>query len=413
MRYLQLSAFGLVLMLFWGCAEPIPSDLTRDVSLKAPNEPRVLIDMNTVAFEWDRLDDPIVEGYILYRGQPEENLSRIGGVPNRFASHYTDTDSLTPETVYIYRLSYYTIDGRESPPSPNVRAQTLPTPSPVSFIRSVPGLPRMGKLVFRPHPSERISHYTIQRRDQRDRQWREVGRLQGRLHAEFIDYDLADDMEYEYRIIAHTHDGLSTAPSDIVITATRPLPPAPQGLSATRDLPRSIQLNWQRLDGDEPGHYRLYASNHPGRGFNKIAELEAVSGATETLERDGQKRYYKITFVDRDGLESPLPQQAIEGQSLPKPQPPRLTGLTHEDGGVSIRWESRDARNERFEVVRHRVSGPLLRDETRFKSDASPLLDRSVEPGVTYQYEVLGIDTHGIRSEPSGVMRTTIEDSGV
>ena len=401
-------------MLFWGCAQPqIPSDLTRDDELGTLGEVLTLADMNAVAFEWQRLDDPIVAGYLLYRGGPEGNLTRIGGVPNRFATHYTDDDGLIPGLPYIYRLSYYTTDGRESRPTPNVSVRTLPAPPPVSFVQSVPGLPRMGKLVFRPHPSERISHYTIERRDLKDRNWRQVGRLQGRLHAEYIDTGLADEMEYEYRIIAHTHDGIATAPSDIVITATRALPPTPTGLEASTDQPRTIQIRWDRLADDEAGRYRLYASSRYRSGFNRIAELEAVSGATETLKEDGHERFYKITFVDRDGLESPLAERPVRGQTLQKPKAPALKALLYQGQSVEIRWENRDERVVSYEVQRHRVSGPLLRDETIWRVNETSYTDQSTQAGTAYQYRVIGIDEHGIRSEPSEHMRITVEASGV
>lgn len=402
-------------MIFWGCQpQPrVPENLKSDENLTKVSNVLALADMNAVGFEWDRVTDPHVAGFLIYRGEPGGKLDRVGAVGNRFSTHYVDTQNLLPGRDYLYRISLYTVDGRESIPSANVAVKTRPLPPAISFVQSVPGLPRMSKIIFRPHPDERITGYVFERRTAKAPQWRTIGKLQGRLHAEFFDTGLEDGMEYEYRIIAHTHDGLQTEPSDIVITVTKPLPPAPANLNATQDKPKSITLSWERLSNDDNGTYRLYASRYEKLGYSAIADIKKANAATEKLNEDGAVRYYKISYIDKDGLESLLPEAAVRGQTLAKPAAPRIVKLVYENKKITLDWEAGDARNQTFTVRRVTVAGLIAKDEKVFKAQKQlSLTDSQVKPGITYQYTIEGIDEHGIASHPSDSARITIDASG-
>lgn len=402
-------------MIFWGCQpQPkVPENLKTDENLTVVSNVLAIAEINSVGFEWDRVTDPHVAGFLIYRGEPGNKLDRIGAVGNRFATHYVDTKNLLPGRDYLYRISLYTVDGRESVPSDNVTVKTRPLPPPVSFVQSVPGLPRMSKIIFRPHPNERIGGYIFERRTAKAPQWRVVGKLEGRLHAEFFDTGLEDNTEYEYRVIARTFDGLETEPSDIVITVTKPLPPAPTGLTATTDQPKTITLTWNRLNADENGSYRLYASRYEKIGYSVIATLKNTNGATEKLSEDGAVRFYKLSYMDKDGLESLLPDTPVRGQTLGRPEAPRITKLAYENGRIALEWEAGDARNQRFTVRRVTVSGLISKDEKLFAvASGQKHTDTQAQPGVTYQYAVEGIDAHGIASRPSDSARITIDATG-
>ena len=404
-----------LLIIFWGCQpQPrVPENLKPDENLTVVSNVLALADMNAVGFEWDRVTDPHVAGFLIYRGEPGNKLDRVGAVGNRYATHYVDAQNLLPGRDYLYRISLYTADGRESIPTKNVAVKTRPLPPPVSFVQSVPGLPRMSKIIFRPHPDDRVNGYLFERRTAKQPEWKNVGKLEGRLHAEFFDTGLEDNMEYEYRVIARTSAGLLTAPSDIVITATKPLPPAPAGLSATTDLPKSIKLNWNRLPNDQNGSYRLYSSRYEKLGYSVIATLKNVASATEKLPEDGATRFYKLSYVDKDGLESLLPDAPVRGQTLERPEAPRITKLAYENGRVTLQWEAADKRSERFTVRRVTVAGLITKDEKQFSAKgALSYTDTTAKPGLSYQYTVEAIDTHGIVSQPSDSARITIDATG-
>jgi fibronectin type 3 domain-containing protein len=295
----------------------VPSDLIRDEKLAVVVSVLPMSDRNAIALEWEAIDDPNITAFLIYRGEPGLNLTRIGVTMNRFTTHYLDTTQLQDAYQYVYRVSYFTKDGRESVASANIAASTLNKLEPISWIQGVSRLPRMGKIIFRPHQNERVNGYIIERRDKQHPEWKTAGTLRGRLHAEFIDVGLEDNTEYEYRVIARSFDGLKSEPSAIVITATKQLPKAVTALTASVDRRGVIMLKWRRLPNDSAGFYRIYASDSQTRGFDAIAELKATNSAKETIDKDGTVRFYKITYVDEDGLESPISDKAVQGATLP------------------------------------------------------------------------------------------------
>jgi fibronectin type 3 domain-containing protein len=315
--------FFLALALLTGCVpQPkIPSDLKVDNKLKPPPRLDAMSDRTAIGLEWEGVDDYNVAGYIVYRGDSSAPLTRVGGSHNRFSNHFLDDNDIKQGRQYIYAVSYYTKDGRESAKSAAIGASALPMPEPISWLASGNILPRKAKVIFRPHNNERISGYIVERRDSKRGEWRIAGKLQGRLHAEFIDDGLADGAEYEYRIVSVTFDGLKSRPSEAIITATKQLPPTVTGLSATTKLKGKIDIKWNRLKEDGGGTYRVYASDSPDGSFSQIAEVKPRNSVSETIASEGATRFYKVTFVDPDGLESRLQQKAVRGATPPPPQP--------------------------------------------------------------------------------------------
>lgn len=409
----MLAISVAVLTLFLGCAKSpnVPENLVSDKNLPVLSDIAHISDINSVGFEWESIKNPSVMGFLIYRGKPNEKLDRVGAVDNRFATHYIDNAGLEANTDYIYRFSLYTKDGRESVPSNNVAVRTKPLPEPVSFIETVPNLPRMSKIIFRPHPSERIDGYIIERRVAGEEKWQVAGKLNGRLHAEFFDANLKDHTEYNYRVIAKTHDGLQLLPSDIVISITKALPVGVQNLIATNDLPKQIEIKWDKHPNDGNGSYNLYSSSYEKIGYNLVGNFK-TNGAVEKLAEDGAVRYYKVSFLDSDSLESELPANAVKGATLGKPNPPKITKIAYENGKVTLAWESADQRNTQFVIKRVTVAGIIKKDEKRSKSQQLVFEDKDAKAGVTYQYTVIGIDQNAIESNESESARITIDSSG-
>ncbi|MDR0665544.1 MAG: hypothetical protein LBF86_08525 [Helicobacteraceae bacterium] len=324
MNCLAKVVFVLASALLLGCVRQptIPSDLKLDLKLKGPPRLEALSDRTAIGLEWEGIDDYNVAGYIVYRGEGGSPFTRVGSASNRFSNHFLDDNDIKQGRSYIYAVSYYTRDGRESVKSAAIAASALPIPEPISWLASGNILPRKAKVIFRPHSNERISSYIIERRDSRRGEWRVVGKLQGRLHAEFIDENLADGAEYEYRVVSVSFDELRSRPSEAIVTATKPLPPVLTGVSASTKIRGKIEVKWNRAKEDAGGVYRVYASNSENGGFSVVAEIKPTSSASETIEKEGTIRFYKVTFVDPDGLESPLQRKAIRGATPAPIAPP-------------------------------------------------------------------------------------------
>ena len=397
-------SISLALSLFTGCApQPTPAKpITTDPTLPVPSLNGSLSDINTIAFEWKAIGDPRVSGYSVYRSADgNQTLTRVATISGRFVTHFVD-EKLTPNTQYLYRFTSKGKEDIESNGSETMNVVTLPMIAPISFFQTVNNMPRSAKLLWRPHPNLRINGYAIDRKNVNDQEWSEIHTISGRLNAEFIDTDLKDGQVYYYRVRATTFDKLSTEASETVKVITKPLPTEVKQITATTNLPKAIALKWEKSPLEDFSHYNLYRSSTSDGSYAYHAKLLETS-FTDTTKEDGEPFYYKVTAVDKDGLESPINSAIItQGVSLPKPQTPIAYDGKIGANGVNLQWTNNDPRAISYTVIKttklNWVERAILEintiKETKFH-------DADVKPKVGYIYQVVSVDKNGLRSLPT------------
>ena len=387
-------------MMLSGCGlQPQPSKPKIDLSLPTVTKIRTLSDIKSIALEWSPVYDERVQGYYLYRGKGSK-LKRIAKIEDRYSSHYLDTD-LTPDTIYEYRLSTYDKMGKESKASPVAKAKTLPIPESVSFLEAIDHLPREVKLIWRPHPFQRVEWYIIERSEPANEKWQQRATLKGRLNAEYIDKDLKDNHIYYYRVRVKTCDGILSKPSKTVKANTKPRPSIVRGLTATKNLPKKIIVRWQPNPEPDIDHYNVYKSIFEIGPYIVAAKTKRTE-YVDLIDEDGAKRYYKVTAVDSDGLESFKQDVPVVGQTLPKPLPPVIDEQRFENGTLYLRWESPDGRAVKYIVKKIEKEGFLKENVYTFTNIRSTIFtDAGLKPGVKYIYTVIAVDKYGIESKPS------------
>jgi len=398
-----ILSISLALSLFTGCApQPTPArPITVDSTLPVPSLNGSLSDITTIAFEWKAISDPRVSGYSVYRsGDGNQTLSRIATIEGRFATHFTD-EKLTPNTQYLYRFTSQSKENVESNGSETMNVVTLPMIAPISFFQSVGNMPRSAKLIWRPHTNFRISGYTIERKNVNDQEWSDLKTINGRLNAEFIDTNLKDGEVYYYRVRAVTFDQLSTLPSEIVKVVTKPLPPEIKKITATTNLPKAITLTWEAAAIDDFSHYAIYRSNSPEGSFVYHAKrLEA--NFTDTTKDDAEAFYYKITTVDKDGLESPLSPIGTQGVSLVKPSMPLAYDGKINANGVDLQWNNNDPRIVSYTIIKTTKINWVKREVMEINNiNETKFHDANIKPNIGYSYAVVGVDKNNIRSLPT------------
>ncbi|MCR6590543.1 fibronectin type III [Campylobacter insulaenigrae] len=353
-------------------------------------------DITSIAFEWEPLYDQNIAGFYIYRansiGAPMELIAKIN---NKFQTHYTDTN-LQPNTKYYYSMKTYNELGQISPEGVSIEAYTTRVIDPVPFAQAIVGLPNRVKIVWRPHPDFRVNSYIIERANMKDMKFKELARVKNRLSAEYIDDSLKPDESFQYRVVAQTYDGIKSAPSQVVESTTKALPPMVTNLTASKDLPKKIVLNWDKIDYADFAYYKVYS------GSNTFLPLSVVAKTVENTYEDvvdgvSQKRYYKISMVDKDGLESPLMNEAVEGITLGAPLAPSIILCAVEDDGIKVEWIDNDDRAREYIVKRSGGGNSAVFKEIKSKQ----LKDITALPGKIYSYEVIAIDANGIESKPS------------
>ncbi|TDJ87189.1 fibronectin type III domain-containing protein [Campylobacter volucris] len=353
-------------------------------------------DITSIAFEWEPLYDQNIAGFYLYRassvGAPMELIAKID---NKFQTHYTDTN-LEPNTKYYYSMKTYNELGQVSPDGMSIEAYTTRVIDPVPFAQAIVGLPNRVKIVWRPHPDFRVNSYIVERANMKDMKFKELAKVKNRLSAEYIDDSLKSDESFQYRIIALTYDGIKSPPSKIVESTTKALPPMVANLKASKDAPKKIILTWDKIDYADFAYYKIYS------GSNTLLPLSVVAKTAENTYEDvingvSEKRYYKVSMIDKDGLESPLMSEPVEGITLGVPLAPNIVLCAVEDDGIKVEWIDNDDRAREYIVKRTGGGSSAVFKEIKSKQ----LKDITALPGKVYSYEVIAIDANGIESKPS------------
>jgi len=222
---------------------------------------------------------------------------------------------------------------------------------------------------------------------------------------------LADNAVYLYRIRVKTYDDIVSTPSEIVKSVTKALPKSVEYIRATKDLPKKIKIEWSASKQKDFNQYYLYRGKDIDSSFELIAKLYN-NHYTDNIDEDGKIYFYRVSVIDKDGLESEHDKNTIMGMTLPKPDAPVITGIKLIDSGVELSWKKTDPRITSFNILRkHRTS--WLKETTKeykniFKNS---FVDNNINPDSTYTYTVYGVDENGIVSKPSTEVKIKTAES--
>jgi len=403
----------LIATLISGCqfTNPIAKPLTSDKHLKTVQKIKTISESTAIAFEWLPFSDsPHIAGYKIYREELDDgklNFRLIATLNDRIASHYVDSE-LNPNTSYKYTFIVFTNDNRKSTPSKPVIAKTLAMLKPIHYIIPVSNLANKTKLLWRPHQNIDVSGYIIERNDVYSKEWKKVGELNNRLNVEFIDTDLETNRAYKYRVRVKTFNGVVSNPSKIVETLTKALPKPIVDITASSELPKEIKISWRRNDDVNIQGYNIYRSKSNDGTFDLIAEVKDNSYSDQIVE-DGKQMFYKVSAVDKSGLESIVSNLPIMGNTLFKPKPPKITTLKADSSEIFLKWIATDPRTLKYKIIRKKGNSWIKKDEIFFSVDKTEYLDKDVVLNQTYSYQIIAIDKFGIESIPTEKSEITLQ----
>ena len=409
MKLLHLSILCTAsLLILSGCngSAPKPADkaaIDTTLPVITLTKKGIIADMKSIAFEWKSIRDPRVLGMYIYKRTPKDKdqskLEYYDTISSRFKTHYVDTN-VEPDTRYSYAFKTFSKEA-EGELSPVYNVNTLPVLQSVSWIHSIAGLPRSAKIIWRPHVSERVKGYIIERKTFEDKAWKKIDEITGRLNAEYIDEDLEDNHVYMYRIRVVTFDGLVSTPSQIVKAVTKALPKSVTNIKATKNLPKKIQISWSANKPKDFASFYLYRGKDIDSSFELIAKLQS-SKFVDKIDEDGKVYFYQVSIVDKDGLESEHEKNTVMGMTLEKPKAPVILESHFDGSKVFIDWNDGDHRIRQYVVVRKHKKGWFEETVKEFKGiKETQFVDTDIMPGSKYTYVVYGADKYGIVSKPS------------
>lgn len=211
-----------------------------------------------------------------------------------------------------------------------------------------------------------------------------------------------------YRIKAVTFDDIASKTSEEVSAVTKPLPLNAENFIATTNLPKKIKITWTPSKTADVVSYNLYGSNYDWSVFTKLENIPANAvGYEHLVNSDGVVRFYKITAVDADNLESKIAKNPTMGQTLAKPEKPVITLAQIENNKVILNWKASDSRAKSFVVYKTVYQNWFQSIKAEFaklplsEAPIQRIEDKDILRGVQYKYSVASIDENGLISEES------------
>ena len=374
-----------IILAITGCTNNVP--LKSSPKVKQVKEFRTLSDRNSIALEWNIVNEPNIAGYYIQRSENAKDYKTIEKIENKYITHYTDTD-LKPNKIYFYKISSYTKKGIPSF-AKFKKARTLDKLEAIPFIANA-GIKVKGviKLVFRPHPNERVEGYYIERFNDNASKWERIASLEPRLRAEYIDKGLIDGKVYRYRVIAYTFDDIESYPSKVIVAQTLQKPKVIVNITATTNLPKKIELNWQKVPGAV--EYKIYSSDIDG-AYNLLTTTKNTH-YIDKIDKDGYNKYYKITSIDKYGIES-LKSQSVMGSTLAIPAQP-IVSIEKNNKSVTFILSSPDKRAVKYLIKKD--NGDKI---VNIHNVHSPYVDTNIKTKKSYEYKIYAIDENGLVSK--------------
>jgi len=222
MRRLTLLSLTATSLLFMNGCNPTEalSPKQLDIGLPKLDKVRAVAGSTYAAFEWKSMDQQNIDGINIYRTEPNayvhsktKELVKVGSVHSPFASHYVDT-GLHQNSTYTY--TFTTVRGdRESAHGKILRVKTLAPFPAITFFKAFQKGTTNIKLIWRPHPDQRVKMYKIER-SVNGEQWKWTDTINHRMMAEAIDNFAAPGNSYSYRVIAVGFDDSISKPSKVI-----------------------------------------------------------------------------------------------------------------------------------------------------------------------------------------------------
>ena len=410
-KLIKVLLLTALMMLIVGCNTTSNLQSPKYIKPKIdPNLPTVSAEsirsipgMTELALEWIGTTKVGTYGYHIYRSDLQkagEKLQRIATINNRYSSHYVDTN-LKPNTQYLYAISVIGINKTESKASNSKEIYTLPLFDSVSLISAISNLPRQVKIIWRPHSNQAVESYILERSSSNDVKWKKVATIDGRLNPEYIDTNLKDNLTYSYRLKAVTYSGIRSKLSKVAKATTKALPTSVSHIEATNNLPRKIILTWEPSTSDDIVGYNIYSSSSKKGFFTKIGTaMKKDNTFVNIIHEDDKTRFFKITSIDKDNLESnkkfvPI----IEGKTLNSPAKPIVKLALIKGEKVVLNWEKGDNRAVGYNIYKttkenfFKSSSKIYKNiqDTRFE-------DTDIVRGIHYIYEIEAVDENGLTS---------------
>ncbi len=287
--------------------------------------------------------------------------------------------------------------------------KTVITTLPVVQNFQADGGIRSVNLSWSPVKDSRVDGYILYRAPSSSGPFKEIATIKDRFKTSYLDKGgflkhLVDDMDYFYKIVVYSKNGVGPS-SPVVVGHTAPPPKSPTKITAQSGLPRMVAIKWEPVADKSVIAYNIYRSQSAKGPFKKIGH---VSGHLNNFYvdknlKDGATYYYSVTSINYDGVEGDILSYAKATTKFRPLAPRNLSAQIAGAGKLLLSWwPSLNA-----DVVKYRIYRGVDPDSLALIGEVSSAkltyLDTGLEPGKTYYYKVNSVDKDGIESNSKDI----------
>jgi len=408
--------------------QPSPAMVQKEEVYTCPAQPEGLQargGSQKVVLTWHPNKESNLRGYKVFRGTtPMGPFSKVASVTK---NTFTDDADLENNRTYYYKVQAFNEEGKESPTSTVIAAETAPSPfSPIildatSLIASIrirwTTNPRKGD------EGTEVSGFKIYRATEPEGEYVWVGSISvesenlSQLRLKQFDYEdtgLADGAKYYYRLTAFNHRGIE---SDFSSTLEGSTVSRPAGLQALGDMIREIHLQWHPTSFSQVRGYRLYRNTSAEGTFERIGEVEGYKKDSFVDDQnlgDSATYYYRMTVYDNEGRETGLSEIA---STTTRGKPPTPEGLAAQSGlvkEVKLSWKIRPEKEvEGYYIFWNNTESGEFKQIGKVKNrEKTTFLDRGdrnrpLEDNATYHYMITSYNKVDVNSDPCSIASAT------
>ena len=152
-------------------------------------------------------------------------------------------------------------------------------------------------------------------------------------------------------------------------------------------------MTWDYAPAEDVSSFKVYRTTSKFLPYTYLAKTTSNT-YEDLINTNAATRYYRVTAVDKDGLESLKQEEPIVGSTLGAPKTPSITA-SYDGSGVNVSWSAVE-RASSYTLYRGGASEKVFSNisETSIRDD-------SVQPGASYTYSVVAVDEYGIASDKS------------
>ena len=377
-----------------------------------------------VVLSWNPNTESNLRGYKVFRGiTPMGPFAKVASVKE---NNFTDGD-LENNRTYYYKVQAFNKQGKESPASAVIAAETAPSPFSPIIIDATPLIGGI-RICWTTNPRKgddgtEISGFKIYRATEPGGEYLWVAsistesdkgsKLRLKKH-EYEDSGLEDGAKYYYRLTAFNNRQIESDFSSALEGSTVS---KPAGLQATGDMIREIHLQWHASPFSEIKGYRIYRNTAAEGTFERIGELPSTNKTSFVDQQnlsDAITYYYRLTLYDYQRRETGLSDIA---SATTRGKPPTPEGLAAQSGlvkRVKFSWKARPEKEvEGYYVYWNKAEAGEFQQIAKVKGRKNTNFvdkgerDRPLDDNTTYYYMITSYNKVDVNSDPCTVASAT------